>query len=122
MSREYTDTNGDFDNEPLPDGRRTFKVLSVRPHTKGTTKMYFWSLAHKDGEGTQLLLPSMMQELLRVMGATETKKGEFDWETDLMEGKVFDATVSHALDKKGVMRQNMTEFAKSTVTDDDIPF
>lgn len=122
MSREATDTNSDFDNEPLPDGRRTWKVLSVRKHMKGETKMYFWSLAHKDGEGTQLLLPSMMGDLLRVLGATETKKNEFDWETELMEGKVFDATVSHAMDKKGVMRQNMTEFAKSTVSDDDVPF
>jgi len=122
MSREYTDTKSDLDNEPFPDGRQTFKVLSVRKHMKGETKMYFWELSYKDGEGTQLFLPNMMGDLLRVLGATETKKGEFDWETELMEGKVFDATVSHALDKKGVMRQKMTDFAKSIQTEDDIPF
>jgi hypothetical protein len=120
MSRESTNTNSD--NEPLPDGRQTFKVLSVRKHMKGNMKMYFWSLSYKDGEGTQLFLPNMMGDLLRILGATETKKGEFDWETDMMEGKIFDATVSHAVDKKGVMRQNMTEFTASKVTDDDIPF
>lgn len=122
MSRESTDTNSDFDNEPLPDGKHTFKVLSVRKHMKGDTKMYFWSLSYKDGEGVQLLLPNMMGDLLRVLGATETKKNEFDWETELMEGKVFDAVVSHAVDKKGVMRQNMTEFSKSATAEDDVPF
>lgn len=121
MSRENTDTNSDFKNDPLPDGRRTFKVVSVRKHMKGDTKMYFWELSHKDGEGTQLLLPSMMGGLLRVLGCTETRKNEFDWETELMEGKSFDATVSHGVDKNGVMRQNMTDFAKSKETDD-IPF
>jgi hypothetical protein len=122
MSREYTDANSDFDNEPLPDGRRTFKVISIRKYMKGETKMYFWELQHKDGQGTQLLLPSMMGELLRVLGCTEVKKNEFDWETELMEGKTFDATVSHGLDKKGVMRQTMTEFAKTKEESDDIPF
>lgn len=122
MSREYTDTNSNFDNEPLPDGRQTFKVVSVRKHIKGENKMFFWTLAYKDGEGTQLLLPNMMGELLRVLGCTETKKNEFDWDTDIVQGQCFDATVSHGVDKKGVMRQNMSEFAKSTKTDDDIPF
>lgn len=121
MSREYTDTNSDFDNQPLPDGRTTFKVISVRKHMKGETKMYFWELQYKDGQGTQLLLPNMMSALLRILGCTETKKNEFDWETELMEGKSFDATVSHGVDKKGVMRQNMTEFAKSKA-EDEVPF
>jgi len=119
--REIIDTNASFDNEPLPDGRHTFKILSIRRHMKGDTKMYFWSLSYDGGEGTQLLLPSMMGDLLRVLGATETKKGEFDFDAELMEGKVFDAIVSHGLDKKGVMRQNMTDFTKAK-DEDDIPF
>lgn len=121
MSREYTDTNSDFDNAPLPDGRHTFKVLSVRRHMKGETKMYFWELEYDGGQGTQLFLPSMMGGLLRILGCTETKKNEFDWETELMTGKFFAATVSHEADKKGVIRQNMKDFAKAE-NPDEVPF
>lgn len=121
MSRESTDTNSDFANEPIEDGRKTFKVISVRKHMKGDTKMYFWELEYEGNQGTQLLLPSMMGDLLRVLGCTETKKNEFDWETELMEGKSFEATVVHAVDKKGVMRQNMSEFAASK-KEDEVPF
>jgi hypothetical protein len=122
MSREYTNTNSDRNSEPIPDGRRTFRVLSVRKYMKGQTEMYFWELKYDEGEGTQLLLPNMMGELLRLLGAKETEKGEFDWETDLMQGKYFDASVSHGVDKKGIMRQSMTEFAPSKEKTDDIPF
>ncbi len=123
MSREYTDTNSDFNNEPLPDGKQTFRVVSVRKHMKGETKMYFWTLTYGDGkEGVQLLLPSQMNGLLRLLGATEPKPNEFDWETELMEGKYFDALVKHEPDKKGVVRQTMSEFTKTKEKDDDIPF
>lgn len=122
MSREYTDTNSDFKNEPIPDGRHTFKILDVRRHMKGTTKMYFWELEYEDGaEGTQLFLSNMMGDLLRILGCTETKKGEFEWETDMMVGKYFAATVSHVLDKKGVERQQMDNFAISEKPDE-VPF
>ncbi len=122
MSREYTNCNPNYKNEPLPDGRRTWKVLSVRKYMKKETEMFFWELAYDGGEGTQLLLPSMMKELLTVLGCAETEPGVFDWETELIEGKVFDATVSHGPDKSGVMRQNMTDFAASATKEEDVPF
>ena len=123
MSREYTDTNSDFNNDPLPDGRQTFRVVSIRKHMKSETKMYFWTLLYGDGkEGVQLFLPNQMGNLLRVLGATETKQNEFDWETELMEGKYFEATVKHEADKKGVVRQTMSEFAKMATKEDEVPF
>lgn len=120
MTMESTDTNrGD---NPLPDGRRTFCVGHVKRITKSSGDIYIWTLAYDGGEGVQILLPNMMGGLLRVLGATEVSPGKFDWETDLMDGKYFEATVSHGVDAKGVMRQNMTDFAKITGKEDDVPF
>lgn len=121
--RETTDTNPNYPDETLPDGRNIFRVESVKRMEKGKTVFYIWSLSYKannqEWEGTQVFLPSMMGGLLKVLGATEVKTGVYEWDTDLMEGKQFEATVSHAPDKKdpSKIRQHMSEFAE-----EDLPF
>ena len=124
---ETIDTRSQFDSS-LPDGEREFRVEEVRRHEKGATVMYIWRLSFDgDGEreeGEQVLLPSMMGDLLRVLGCEETApmSKKFNWDRELMPGKSFIATINHGPDKKGVERQNMTNFKKSTKDEDEIPF
>lgn len=111
--RETTDTNSNFDNKDLPDGTRTWEIVQVRKQ-KG---FYVWLLeCEAEGlEGEQVLFPNNMGPLLRLLGCTETSKGVFDWDMDMVEGQKFIATVSHAPDKKDPtkIRQNMTDFKKA---------
>lgn len=124
---ETVNTRGQFDNS-LPDGEREFRVERIARKEKGTVVLYIWELSF-DGAGErevgeQVLLPSMMGELLRVLGCEEVTPNKFNWDRDLMPGKVFIATVSREPDKKdpSKIRQQMKGFKKSEKTGDEIPF
>lgn len=67
--KETIDTRGQFDTS-LPDGEREFRVEKIARKEKGETILYIWQVSF-DGEGEretgeQVLLPSMMGDLLRV--------------------------------------------------------
>jgi hypothetical protein len=124
---EPINTRGQFDTS-LPDGEREFRIEEIRRVEKGVNVFYIWRLSF-DGsgereEGEQLLLPSMMGDLLRVLGCEETGPKKFNWDRDLLPGKHFIATVSHSPDKKKpeVIRQYMDGFKKSGKADEDLPF
>lgn len=121
MSRETTDTNSQF-NDAIPDGTYDFEVHKVvRKEIKGKVG-YEWSLDYGDQNGKQLFWPNQMGDLLRLLGCKETAPGKFDWETDLMEGQTFKATVSRKEDKKsGKTFQMMGDFKKSKV-EESAPF
>ena len=106
--REMTDTANLGD---LPDGPGLFKVVSVEKFY-GKSEFFVWQLAYEKGQGKQVLLPNMMGPLLRILGCDEVEPNKFDWETELQANKMFKATVSHAPDKNGVMRQRMGDFEK----------
>lgn len=111
--RETTDTANQYTNRDIPDGRYSFKVVSVTKKVgKKNVPFYIWKLDYGIASGEQVLLPSMMGNLLRVLGCTEISPNKFDWDTDAVEGKTFEATVSHEPDKKdpSKIRQQMNEF------------
>lgn len=124
--QETIDTRGQFDTS-IPNGEREFRVEEVRRLEKGATILYVWRLSFGENgetaEGEQVLLPSMMGDLLRVLGCDEIAPKKFNWDRELMVGKYFIGTVSHDPDKKKpeVIRQNMTGFKKSG-KEDDVPF
>jgi hypothetical protein len=125
---ETIDTRGQFDTS-LPDGEREFRVEKITRREKGMTVMYIWQVSFDGTEGEretgdQLLLPSMMSDLLRVLGCKEILPKQFEWDRDLIVGKYFIARVSREPDKKdpSKIRQQMTSFQKSSKVDDDIPF
>lgn len=124
--KETIDTRGQFDTS-LPDGEREFRVEKIARKEKGETILYIWQVSF-DGEGEretgeQVLLPSMMGDLLRVLGCKEVSPKKFDWDRETIPGAYFIATVSHEPDKKKpeVVRQQMTGFKKSKKSDD-VPF
>ena len=119
--QETIDTASRYNNSSdIPDGTYTFEVVTVRKKYKGEIPFYIWTLEYdKDQEGDQVLLPSMMGDLLRVLGCKEISPKKYEWDPDNMEGKEFIATVSHEPDKKdpSKMRQQMTNFRAA-----DLPF
>jgi hypothetical protein len=113
MSREITDTNDNYPDRDIPDGTYIFKVASVAKRYGGSNKdrpFYSWKLEYEGVKGDQVLMPNKMGDLLRVLKCTETKPGSFDWDTDLVVNQEFEATVFHQTDKKGVLRQEMSDF------------
>ncbi len=120
--REEIDTNSSYPDRDIPDGTYTFKVLSIDKKFGGPKKdkpFYVWNLRYEGIDAEQVLMPNLMGDLLKILGCTETSPGKFDWDREALEGKEFDATVSHAPDKKGKMRQNMGDFKASSA---DVPF
>jgi len=123
MSTETIDTRGQYDTS-LPDGEREFRVEEIRRLEKGQTVIYIWKVSFEgDGEresGEQVLLPSLMGDLLRVLGCKELSHGKYEWDRDILPGKYFIATISREPDKKkpDVIRQQMTGFKKSDKTDE----
>jgi hypothetical protein len=124
---ETIDTSSKYDTS-IPDGEREFRVEKIDRKEKGTTVMFIWQVSFDgDGEqevGEQVLLPSFMGDLLRVLGCEETKRNRFQWDRDILVGKYFIATVSREPDKKDPtkIRQQMGGFKKSEKNSDDIPF
>ncbi len=116
MSYEITDTTSQF-NDHIEDGPHSFKVVKVVRKEISGKKAYEWTLAHEDGEGKVLTWPSQVGPLLIILGAKEDpqKKGHYLWETDLMAGKTFKATITHDADKKNPSKvyQNMKDYEKS---------
>lgn len=113
MSHEITDTSNKYPNQDIPDGSRTFTVVSVEKKYGGKGGEYFvWKVSFDGGVGEQILMPNMMAELLRVLGCTETDKGKFDWDTNEQADKTFVASVSHKADPKDAskIRQHMGGF------------
>lgn len=105
MSREMTDCNSQF-NDDIPDGVYDFEIEKVVAKDIKGKKGYEWHLDYKDADGNDqsgqvLTWPNQIGGLLKVLGCTETEKGKFDWETELMEGKTFRATIVHEKAKKG---------------------
>lgn len=114
---EEIDTTNKF--EPLPDGPGVFQIVKIE---KFFSPAEFWafSLKHAKGEGSQTFFANMLGPLLRVLGCEELEPNRFRWDSDLQVNKFFKATVSHALDKKGIERQHMKAFEK--VDENSIPF
>lgn len=122
MSLEETDTTG-FEKEPIPDGENTFKVVSVNRVEK-VKGLYEWEVSTLDGNEYQHnMFANEMGDLLRLLGCNETSKNKFSWDTVLVEGRSFKATISHVPDKKdsSIIRQKMTGF-KTAETDTGTPF
>lgn len=124
MTQEMTDTTSQF-NDSIPDGVHDFEImLVVRKDIKGK-KAYEWTLEYEDGEGKVLTWPNQVGPLLALLGAKEDpdKKGHYLWETEMMQGKTFKATISHDPDKKNPSKvyQNMKDFQTSE-RPDDVPF
>ena len=121
MTYEITDTNSQF-NDDIPDGTYDFEILQVvRKEIKGK-KAYEWTLEYNgDAQGKVLTWPNTVGPLLVILGAKPDpeKKGHYLWETDLMTGKTFKATITHDADKKNPAKvyQNMKDFQASAQTE-----
>lgn len=120
--RETIDTNDNYPDRDIPDGTYEFKVIRVEKKYGGANKdkpFYVWSLEYEGIQGEQVLMANKMGDLLRVLKCTETEKGKFDWDTELVVNQVFEATIAHEVDKKGKMRQQMSGFK---AVKEDTPF
>lgn len=114
---EDTDATNKF--EPLPDGTNVFQIMKIE---KFYAPAEFWAfqLKHAKGEGSQTFFANMLGPVLRVLGCEEYEPNKFRWDSELQTNKFFKATVSHALDKKGIERSHMKAFEK--VDENTVPY
>lgn len=111
---EEIDTNSNFANKEIPDGKHSFRVIDIRK----AKALYVVELTYDDGqEGEQTFFANTLGPLLKVLGCQETDKGKYMINTDELKGKNFSAVVYREADKtdKSIMRQRMKDF-------DEVPF
>lgn len=123
MTQESTDTNSQF-NDDIPDGTYDFQVEKVYAKDIKGKKGYEWHLDYVNAEGVDqsgkvLTWPNQIGPLLKVLGCKETDPGKYQWETELMEGKTFKATIVHEKAKKSdKVYCNIKDFQPSKQTDE----
>lgn len=121
MSREYVDTNSQF-NDDIQDGTYDFEVVKVVAKDIKGKKGYEWHLAYDEGSGKVLTWPNQIGGLLKVLGCKETEPGKYEFDTDLMEGKTFKATIVHEKGKKSdKVYCNIKDF-KASAKEESTPF
>jgi hypothetical protein len=123
--REQTNTNSQF-NDDVPDGVYDFRIEKVYGKDLKGKRAYEWMLDYKDADGNLcngriLTWPNQIGPLLAILGATEVSKGKYEWDCELMEGKAFQATITHPTTKGGKVVCAMGLFNASK-QDDQTPF
>lgn len=112
---EEVDTNSNFANKEIPDGKHKFRVMDLR---KAKT-LYVWELSYDDGAGVgeQTFFGNAMGPLLKQLGCQETEKGKYRLDSSEVIGKEFYALVYREPDKtdKTKIYQRMKDFS-------DLPF
>lgn len=117
---ETTDTNSKYADKNIPDGKHDFTIDSVEGKPLGGAYGYVWKFKADGKTYEHVIFPNEMGPLLTVLGF-KAIDSVFQWDTDKVQGKQFSALVSHVPDKKGVVRQKMSDF-KSLEKEDEIPF
>ncbi len=113
---EEIDTNPK--RREVPNGRAVFLIKGCNKNDAGLNIL---KLSYTDGEGEIAMFGNQMGDLFRICGFTETKKGVFSVDRELMQGIEFEAEVYEEPDKKsGKLYKRMRDYKK--VGDDDIPF
>src|ERR1700680_3621309 len=110
--REETEVSGNY-NDDIPDGTYDFEISKVVRKEVLGKKAYEWTLEYGDQEGKVLTWPNQIGELLVILGAEKQPDGKYSWDTDLVEGKTFRATITHPTTKKGKVVCSMGAFAPS---------
>src|SRR5882672_237925 len=110
--REETDVSGSF-HDDIPDGTYDFTIKKVVRKEVQEKKAYEWILEYDGTKGKVLTWPNQIAELLPLLGAEKQPDGKYSWDTDLVEGKTFKATVSHQTTKKGKVVCVLTDFKAS---------
>lgn len=89
-------TNNDYSDKEIPDGRRKFTVVAGSPRKVGKT--YFWTFSYTSDEGEQKngdigFFPNTMGPLLKALGCQETETGKYTLNSDLTDGGSIEAEV-----------------------------
>lgn len=111
---EIIDTNGQYGNKELPEGKNTFRITRF----KKNGKLYIFTLSYDGGsEGEQVFFASNIGPLLKVLGCKEAEKGLYIFDSDKVIGATFTGTVVREASKKDKSKvyQNMKDF-------DELPF
>lgn len=109
---EEIDTNSNFANKEIPDGKHTFRVVNFKKHAS----LYIFTLSYDGQEGEQAFFGNQMGDFLKCMGCKESSKGIYIFDSDKVLGGSFTAVVYREADKKtGKMYARMKDF-------DEVPF
>jgi len=110
---EEIDTNNNFDSKKIPDGVHSFRIVNFKKHKN----LYIFTLSYDGVEGEQTFFGNQMGDFLKCLGCKESKKGVYIFDSELVLGGVFKATVYQEADKKDPTKiyQRMKDF-------DEVPF
>lgn len=121
MTKQTTDTNA---RSLVPEGHYEAMITKILRKEVKEFIIYEWSfeaLVNDKPFYFKLgMFSSQMADLLRVLGATETTPGKFDWDNEAYEGITIEFNIGHVADKKGVIREQMADIKKMGMDPKDI--
>jgi hypothetical protein len=116
MSKFVTETGRTL----VPEGHIVAMINNVKEkEIPGGYIVYEWSFEAEEGDKAKhfslSMFSSQMAELLRVLGAVEVSKNKFNWESDDVIGNTLEFNIVHVADKKGVLREQMSDIKLLTL-------
>lgn len=98
----------------VPEGHVVAMITNVKEkEIPGGYIVYEWAFECEEGDKAKYFSMSMfssqMSDLLRVLGATEVTKNRFEWSSEDVIGNTIEFNIVHAADKKGVIREQMSD-------------
>lgn len=112
MAKQTTDTSG---KTLVPENHYpNVMVASVKRKEVKEFIIYEWVFESDDMTFKLGMFASQMAELLRALGATEVSPNKFDWDDEAVIGEHLSFNVVHVADKKGVIREQLSDIKKIT--------
>lgn len=109
MAEQYTDTGKTL----IPEDNYEAMITHVTKKEPKGFIMYEWKFeALKNDKPFYFnitLFSSQMTELLRALGAEEVSNNRFKWDDEAVIGKTISFNLAHIADKKGVLRETMSD-------------
>lgn len=98
----------------IPEGHIIAMINNVKEkEIPGGYIIYEWSFeCEENGKAKYFNLStfsSQMVDLLRALGCQETTKNRFEWDSDQVIGHTIEFNICHISDKKGVVREQMSD-------------
>ena len=94
----------------VPEGHVVAMINNVKEkEIPGGYIVYEWSFESEDKHFSMSMFSSQMSDLLRALGATEVTKNRFEWDSDAVIGNTIEFNIVHVADKKGVIREQMSD-------------
>lgn len=109
----------------IPESNYHAMITAVKKKTVKEFIIYAWSFEALVNDSpfyfTIDLFSSQMGDLLRALKAKEVTPNRFEWDDETVVGNTLSFNIVHVVDKKGIMREQISDISLLTVVPNNNP-